>query len=46
LVTAFVVAIPVVRGLIGFVGRQGLTPVAWYRIALGLAWGARLFYSR
>jgi undecaprenyl-diphosphatase len=41
-VTAFVVAIPVVRGLIGFVGRHGLTPFAWYRIVLGLAWGAWL----
>ncbi len=29
-ITAFVVAIPVVKGLIGFVGRYGLTPFAWY----------------
>ena len=42
-VTAFVVAIPVVKGLIGFVGRYGLTPFAWYRIVIGLAWGAWLF---
>jgi len=41
-VTAFVVAIPVVRGLIGFVGRFGLTPFAWYRITIGIAWGAWL----
>ncbi len=37
-VTAFVVAIPVVKGLIGFVGRHGLAPFAWYRIVLGSAW--------
>src|SRR5215470_8686165 len=44
-VTAFVVAIPVVRGLIGFVGRHGLTPFAWYRIIFGIAFGAWLFYA-
>jgi undecaprenyl-diphosphatase len=37
-VTAFLVAIPVLRGLIGFVGRHGLTPFAWYRIVLGGGW--------
>jgi len=42
-VTAFVVAIPVVRGLIGFVGRHGLTPFAWYRIVVGLGWAVWLF---
>jgi len=41
-ITAFVVAIPVVKGLIGFVGRYGLTPFAWYRIVFGLAFGAWL----
>jgi undecaprenyl-diphosphatase len=45
-VTAFVVAIPVVRGLIGFVGRHGLVPFAWYRIVLGLGWAAWVFYIR
>lgn len=44
-VTAFVVAIPVVKGLIGFVGRYGLTPFAWYRIIFGLGFGAWLYYA-
>jgi undecaprenyl-diphosphatase len=44
-VTAFVVAIPVVKGLIGFVGRYGLMPFAWYRIVFGLAFGAWLLYA-
>jgi len=42
-VTAFIVAIPVVRGLIGFVGRFGLAPFGWYRIAIGLVAAAWLF---
>jgi undecaprenyl-diphosphatase len=42
-ITAFVVAVPVVRGLIGFVGRFGLTPFAWYRIVLGILWGVWLY---
>lgn len=33
---AFVTALLVVRGAIGFIGRYGFTPFAWYRIALGL----------
>jgi undecaprenyl-diphosphatase len=45
-VTAFVVALPVVRGLIGFVGRHGLAPFAWYRIVVGLGWAVWLFYRR
>lgn len=44
-VTAFIVAIPVVKGLIGFVGRYGLTPFAWYRIIFGLGFGAWLLYA-
>jgi undecaprenyl-diphosphatase len=44
-VNAFVVAIPVVKGLIGFVGRYGLTPFAWYRILFGLAFGVWLVYA-
>jgi undecaprenyl-diphosphatase len=44
-VTAFVVAIPVVKGLIDFVGKYGLTPFAWYRIIFGLGFGAWLLYA-
>lgn len=35
-VTAFVVALPVVKWLVGFVSRNGFTPFAYYRIVLGL----------
>ena len=34
--TAFVSALFVVRHLIGFVGRHGFGPFAWYRIAVGV----------
>lgn len=34
-VTAFLSALVVVRGFVAFVGRYGLTPFAWYRIAVG-----------
>jgi undecaprenyl-diphosphatase len=35
-VAAFLSALVVVRGLIGFVSRHGFGPFAWYRIAIGL----------
>ncbi len=34
-VTAFITALLVVKAVIGFVGRHGFAPFAWYRIALG-----------
>jgi undecaprenyl-diphosphatase len=43
-ITAFIVAIPIERNLIGFVGRHGLRPFAWYRIVLGVAWAVWLLY--
>jgi undecaprenyl-diphosphatase len=36
-VVAFIVALFVVRGFIAFIGRYGLKPFGWYRIAAGLA---------
>lgn len=36
LVTAFVVAVPVVKWFIGYVSKHGFGPFAWYRIALGV----------
>jgi undecaprenyl-diphosphatase len=36
-VVAFLVAWVVVRGFVAFVGKYGLKPFAWYRIAAGLA---------
>jgi undecaprenyl-diphosphatase len=35
-VVSFIVALFVVRGLIAFIGRYGLKPFGWYRIAAGL----------
>jgi undecaprenyl-diphosphatase len=35
-VTAFVVALFVVRAAVSFVGKHGFAPFAWYRIAVGL----------
>ncbi len=34
-VVAFLAALLVVRAVIGFIGRHGFAPFAWYRIALG-----------
>ena len=34
---AFVAALVVVRGLVGFVSRHGFAPFAWYRIVAGIA---------
>jgi undecaprenyl-diphosphatase len=42
-VTAFIVALVVVRWLIGFVGHHGFKVFAYYRIVIGLFWGALLF---
>ena len=42
-VVSFVVAYIVVLGFINFVGRFGLKPFAWYRIAIGAAVLAMLF---
>jgi undecaprenyl-diphosphatase len=42
-VTAFIVALFIVRGLIAFVGKHGFKPFAYYRIVIGLFWGALLF---
>jgi undecaprenyl-diphosphatase len=35
-VTAFLASLLVVRPFLGFIGRAGFAPFAWYRIALGL----------
>jgi len=40
---AFISALVVVRGLVGFVSRHGFAPFAWYRIAAGLGILALIF---
>lgn len=35
-VVAFIVALLVVRAVVGFIGRVGFTPFGWYRIVLGV----------
>lgn len=45
LIVAFVSALFVVRGLIGFVSKRSFTPFAWYRIVFGILI-LLLFFSR
>jgi undecaprenyl-diphosphatase len=45
-VVSFLVAFVVVKGFIAFVGRYGLRPFGWYRIAAGLALAAYIFLSQ
>jgi undecaprenyl-diphosphatase len=42
-VVSFLVALVVVKTFIGFVGRYGLKPFGWYRIAAGAAILAVMF---
>ena len=44
-VTAFVAAMAVVQTFIGFVGRYGFAPFAWYRIVIGLVMTGLLIYA-
>ena len=45
-VVSFIVAYFVVRGFIAFIGRYGLKPFGWYRIAAGLVLIAAMFLQR
>lgn len=44
-VAAFLSAMVVVRTFIGFVGRYGFSPFAWYRIVVGLVMTGLLIYA-
>ena len=44
-VTAFVVALLVVRWVVAVIGRIGFTPFGWYRIGLGLLMLVVLFIT-
>jgi undecaprenyl-diphosphatase len=41
-VVSFIVAYGVVKTFIDFIGRYGLKPFGWYRVAIGVALLARL----
>lgn len=43
-VTSFLAALVVVKTFVGFVGRHGFAPFAWYRIAAGIVALAALLY--
>jgi undecaprenyl-diphosphatase len=43
-VVAFISALVVVRGFLGFVSRHGLTPFGWWRIGVGVAGLAAVFF--
>jgi undecaprenyl-diphosphatase len=43
-VVAFISALVVVRGFLGFVGRYGFAPFAWWRIAVGTGGLVALFF--
>jgi undecaprenyl-diphosphatase len=45
-IAAFIFALPVVHGLVRFVGRHGFGPFAWYRIIIGTVALAALIYLR
>lgn len=44
-IAAFLAALVIVRGVLGFIARHGFAPFAWYRIALGSLIGLFLWFS-